>query len=130
MIDHIPIGVSDFERLRAFYTAALAPLGVTVMMEFAAGKTESGAPAAGFGREGADPFFFIGGEGKTRPFIHLAISARSRAEVDAFHKAALAAGATDNGGPGLRPHYGSNYYAAFVCDPDGHNLEAVYNRLE
>ena len=129
MIDHIGIGVDDYGRMKAFYSAALAPLGYVGIHEFAGEETESGAPACGWGRDG-HPAFYIGGEGKTHPFIHFAIRARSRAEVDAFHAAALAAGATDNGAPGLRPHYGPNYYAAFVHDPEGHNLEACYDRPE
>ena len=89
-----------------------------------ADQTASGAPAAGFGRDGK-PDFWIGGEGRTTPPMHLAVTARTRADVDAFHRAALEAGGRDNGGPGLRPIYHPDYYAAFVRDLDGHNLEAV-----
>lgn len=124
MLDHFGFGVADYERAKAFYAQALAPLGVGIVMEATAAQTESGHPACGFGRDGR-PDFWIGGEGRTTPPMHVAITARSRAEVDAFHRAALAAGATDHGAPGLRPHYHPNYYAAFVRDPDGHNLEAV-----
>lgn len=126
MIDHIGLSVSDYSRLKDFYAAALAPLGYAVLMEFGADETESGAPACGLGRDG-HPSFFIGGEGKTHPFLHLAFGARSRAQVDSFYAAAIAAGATDNGPAGPRPHYGPNYYAAFVHDPDGHNLEACFD---
>jgi hypothetical protein len=96
-------------------------------MEVAAEQNASGAPAAGFGRNGK-PDFWIGGEGALGYAIHDAIVADDRAAVDAFHKAALAAGARDNGAPGLRPHYHPNYYAAFVLDFDGHNIEAVCHK--
>jgi len=93
-------------------------------MEVAAEGNPSGAPAAGFG-DGGKPDFWIGGEGKLEKPVHVAILAKDRASVDAFHRAALAAGGKDNGKPGLRPHYHPNYYAAFALDPDGHNIEAV-----
>jgi catechol 2,3-dioxygenase-like lactoylglutathione lyase family enzyme len=128
MIDHIGFSVSDYARAKAFYTAALAPLGYTVVMEVGSGETESGYVAVGFGRDGK-PDFWIGGEGGLRGVLHVAIAADNRAAVDAFHKAALAAGGADNGGPGLRPHYHPSYYAAFVLDPDGHNIEAVCHTL-
>lgn len=124
MIDHIGFGVGDYERAKAFYAAALAPLGAALVMEVTGEQAASGAPAAGFGRDGR-PDFWIGAEGRTTPPAHLAIIARTRAEVDAFHAAALAAGGRDNGGPGLRPQYGPDYYAAFVLDFDGHNVEAI-----
>jgi len=89
----------------------------------------SGHPAAGFGRDGK-PDFWIGGEGRLEKPLHVAIVADSRAAVDAFHREALAAGARDNGAPGLRPHYHANYYAAFVLDADGHNIEAVCHKPE
>jgi catechol 2,3-dioxygenase-like lactoylglutathione lyase family enzyme len=124
MIDHVGFPVSDYARAKAFYRQALGPLGYALIMEVTAEQTESGSPAAGFGVNGK-PDFWIGGEGGlTRP-LHVAIVARDRASVDAFHRAALATGGKDNGGPGLRPHYHPNYYAAFVLDPDGHNIEAV-----
>ena len=124
MIDHIGLCVADYARAKAFYTAALAPLGVTLVLEFPAEATEAGFAAAGFGRDGK-PDLWIDGAGRTTPPLHIAITARTRAEVDAFHKAAIDAGATDNGAPGPRPHYHPDYYAAFVHDIDGHNLEAV-----
>ena len=124
MIDHIGFAVSGYEKSKAFYTQALAPLGYVLIMEVAAEGNPSGAPAAGFG-EGGKPDFWIGGEGKLEKPVHVAILAKDRASVDAFHRAALAAGGKDNGKPGLRPHYHPNYYAAFVFDPDGHNIEAV-----
>jgi catechol 2,3-dioxygenase-like lactoylglutathione lyase family enzyme len=125
ILDHIGINASDYARSKAFYEKALAPLGVTAVMEY--GK------AVGFGRDGK-PDFWIG-EGATRfqkpehlaPItpVHVCFAARSRAEVDAFYAAAIAAGGRDNGPPGIRAEYHSNYYGAFVIDPDGHNLEAV-----
>ncbi len=124
MIDHIGFPVSDYERAKAFYAAALAPLGYTLIMEVGADKTDSAAPAAGFGANGK-PDFWIGGEGGINRPLHVAIVANDRATVDAFYAAALAAGGRDNGSPGLRPHYHPYYYGAFVLDPDGHNIEAV-----
>ena len=111
----------------AFYAKALAPLGYTLIMEVNAAVNPSGHPAAGFGRSGK-PDFWIGGEGKLEKPLHVAIVADDRAAVDAFHRAALAAGARDNGAPGLRPHYHANYYGAFVLDPDEHNIEAVCHK--
>ncbi len=124
MIDHFGCGVGDYAAAKRFYTAALAPLGYTLVMEASAAEAESGAAAAGFGRDGK-PDFWIGAEGQTAPPLHVAIAADNRAAVDAFYQVAMAAGATDNGPPGLRPHYHPNYYAAFVRDADGHNIEAV-----
>jgi catechol 2,3-dioxygenase-like lactoylglutathione lyase family enzyme len=124
MIDHIGFPVSDYARAKAFYAKALAPLGYALVMEIDGAHTESRAPAAGFGTPGK-PDFWIGGEGGLEKPLHVAIVALDRASVDAFHAAALAAGGRDNGAPGLRPHYHANYYAAFVLDPDGHNIEAV-----
>ena len=124
MIDHIGFPVSNYERAKAFYARALAPLGYTLVMEIDADKTESAYPAAGFGANGK-PDFWIGGEGGIDRPLHVAIAAKDRATVDAFYQAALAAGGRDNGSPGLRPHYHPHYYGAFVLDPDGHNIEAV-----
>lgn len=124
MIDHIGFPVSDYARSKAFYESALAPLGYTLIMEVAAAHTESGSPAAGFGRQ-EKPDFWIGGEGGLKGTLHVAIAADDRRTVDAFYRAALAAGGRDNGAPGLRPQYHPNYYGAFVLDPDGHNVEAV-----
>jgi len=122
MLDHIGIGVSDFARAKAFYDKALAPLGVALVMEVTAEQTGDNA-AAGYGSDGK-PYFWIGG-GADIARAHVAFAAQKRAAVDAFYKAALAAGGKDNGGPGLRPHYHKDYYGAFVLDPDGHNIEAV-----
>jgi catechol 2,3-dioxygenase-like lactoylglutathione lyase family enzyme len=121
MLDHVGLEVSDLARSRAFYEAALEPLGIRHLMEFAGG--------IGFGKEtehGPNPFFWIYQRG--RPAVsgaHVAFGVRDIAAVDAFHAAALAAGGTDNGAPGLRPIYHPGYYGAFVLDPDGNNIEAV-----
>ena len=124
MLDHIGITVSDFERSRAFYLAALAPLGYRILKQLPA--------AAGFGvaegeRKSADQAgeFWIAHGAPRAPLVHVAFSAGSRAEVDAFFACAVAAGGTDNGKPGVRPQYHANYYGAFVLDPDGNNVEAV-----
>ncbi|EJW12506.1 Lactoylglutathione lyase [Rhodovulum sp. PH10] len=124
MIDHIGFPVSDFARSRAFYTAALAPLGYTVIMAFEPGETPDGFPHAGLGRAGK-PDFWISGGGASGGRVHVAFTAPDRETVDAFYEAAIAAGGTDHGAPGVRPHYHPNYYGAFVLDPDGHNIEAV-----
>jgi catechol 2,3-dioxygenase-like lactoylglutathione lyase family enzyme len=124
MIDHVGFPVSDYERSKAFYTRALAPLGYVLVKEIPADRTEAGHPAAGFGT-GGKPDFWIGGEGGIDRPLHIAILARDRTTVDVFHRAALAAGGKDNGAPAVRPHYHANYYGAFVLDPDGHNIEAV-----
>ena len=120
MIDHVSLHVSDVARSKAFYAEALRPLGYEVVMEFDS--------VAGFGVQGK-PDFWIGGGEPTAP-IHVAFASPDRATVDAFHEAALAAGAKDNGPPGLRPHYHEQYYGAFVHDPDGNNVEAVCHRAE
>jgi catechol 2,3-dioxygenase-like lactoylglutathione lyase family enzyme len=122
MIDHMGFPVSDYQRSKAFYLKTLAPLGYALIME--TGQTENDSPAAGFG-VGGKPDLWIGGEGGLTKSLHIAIVAKDRAAVEAFYRAALAAGGEDNGPPGLRPHYHANYYAAFVRDPDGHNIEAV-----
>ena len=98
-------------------------------MEVPADVPPSGAAAAGFGENGK-PDFWIGGEGKLAHPLHVAIVAKTRDAVDAFYKAAMAAGARDNGAPGIRPHYHANYYGAFVLDHDGHNIEAVCHTPE
>jgi catechol 2,3-dioxygenase-like lactoylglutathione lyase family enzyme len=122
MLDHAGFPVSDYARSKAFYLQALAPLGYALVMEVQ--QHENDAPAAGFGANGK-PDLWIGGEGGLQRPIHIAIAAQDRAAVDAFYRATIAAGGKDNGAPGLRPHYHPNYYAAFVLDPDGHNIEAV-----
>jgi catechol 2,3-dioxygenase-like lactoylglutathione lyase family enzyme len=127
MLDHVGIAVQDAARSQAFYDAALAPLGITMLMEIGADLTESGGKACGYGKDD-HPFFWFGDNERTGEGFHVAFVVDSRNLVDAFYKAALAAGGTDNGAPGLRPHYHPNYYAAFVLDPDGHNVEAVCHR--
>ena len=127
MIDRIGFPVSDYQRSLAFYQQALAPLDYTLVMEV---TQENGADrAAGFGA-GGKPDFWIGGEGGLEKPLHVAIMAKNRATVDAFYKAAIAAGGRDNGAPGIRAHYHPNYYGAFVLDPDGHNIEAVCHAPE
>jgi catechol 2,3-dioxygenase-like lactoylglutathione lyase family enzyme len=119
MLDHVTLGVGDFEKAKAFYDRALAPLKLTAL---------AGGPGwAGFGD--SRPFFWIGGGRATSGPAHVAFAASNRAEVDAFHGAAIAAGGRDNGAPGLRPQYHPNYYGAFVLDPDGHNIEAVCHTI-
>jgi catechol 2,3-dioxygenase-like lactoylglutathione lyase family enzyme len=127
MIDHIGFPVSDYPRAKALYEKALAPLGYVLIMEVQ--QDTNDAPAAGFGA-GGKPDFWIGGEGGLNKPVHIAITAKDRPAVDAFYKAAIGAGAKDNGPPGLRPHYHPNYYGAFVLDPDGHNIEAVCHAPE
>ena len=122
MIDHIGFPVADYARSKAFYLKALAPLGYALVMEVQQDANDS--PAAGFGANGK-PDFWIGGEGALNRSVHIAVVARDRPSVDAFYRAALAAGGKDNFAPGLRPHYHPNYYGAFVLDPDGHNVEAA-----
>jgi catechol 2,3-dioxygenase-like lactoylglutathione lyase family enzyme len=116
MIDHIGIPVSDLERSVAFYTRALAPLGYELVRKYE-------GFAAGFGVAGKPDFWL--GNGKPRDKIHIAFRANGRAMVRAFYDAAMAAGGTDNGPPGVRPRYHEHYYGGFVLDPDGHNIEAV-----
>ncbi len=125
MIDHIGFPVSDYAKAKAFYLKALAPLGYGLIMEVQ--QNENDAPAAGFGKDGK-PDFWIGGEGGLAKAVHIAIVADDRATVDAFYAAAIAAGAKDNGAPGIRAHYHPNYYGAFVFDPEGHNIEAVCHK--
>ena len=118
MLDHAGFAVSDYERSKAFYVQALAPLGLTLLME-------PMGQAAGFGKDGR-PFFWVEMLGAAvTGRLHIAFRVDSRAEVDAFHAAALEAGGTDNGAPGVRAIYHPHYYGAYVLDPDGHNIEAV-----
>jgi catechol 2,3-dioxygenase-like lactoylglutathione lyase family enzyme len=123
MIDHTGVVVSDYAKSKAFYEKALAPIGYVLMMEIPAAVTGH-ADVAGFG-EPPKPDFWISSGTANKPPIHIAFRVPTREQVDAFYRAALAAGGTDNGAPGLRPHYHPNYYGAFVRDPDGHNIEAV-----
>ena len=118
MIDHTGIVVSDLDRSRRFYEAALAPIQYACLMEV------PGGAGLGFGEPPKPDFWLLRGK-PNDPRIHVAFRVNSRAMVDAFYRAAIAAGGKDNGGPGVRPHYHPNYYGAFVLDPDGHNIEAV-----
>ena len=122
MLDHIGFAVSNYAKSKAFYEKALQPLGMSLVMEVSAEITGDFA-AAGFGKDGR-PFFWISESKKPVGNLHIALNA-DRAQVDAFYKAALAAGGKDNGAPGIRAHYHPNYYGAFVHDPDGNNVEAV-----
>jgi catechol 2,3-dioxygenase-like lactoylglutathione lyase family enzyme len=127
MLDHVGFAVADSERSRRFYEQALAPLGITLIMSVSPEQTESGGTAHGFG-SGGKPYFWIGDNERVGEGTHVAFAVDTRAEVDAFHEAALAAGGRDNGAPGLRPHYHPDYYGAFVLDPDGNNIEAVCHK--
>lgn len=126
MIDHMGFSVADLARSRAFYEAALAPLGYCVVMAVSAEET-GGDAHLGFGADGK-PDFWIASGGALGGHVHVAFAAADRATVGAFYAAAIAAGGIDNGAPGLRPHYHPNYWGAFVLDPDGHNIEAVCHR--
>jgi catechol 2,3-dioxygenase-like lactoylglutathione lyase family enzyme len=121
MLDHLVLGVDDYERSKAFYAAALAPLGCEVVLEV-------DGLSCGFGNAGK-PEFWVGARERSGP-VHVAFTCPDRATVDAFYEAAIAAGATDNGKPGLRELYHPNYYGAFVFDPDGNNVEAVCHAPE
>ena len=121
MLDHVTATVSDVERAKDFYSKALAPLDYSLAMEFPG--------VAGFASGRGIPDFWIASV-EERGAAHIAFSAKDRATVDAFYEAATAAGGRDNGAPGLRPHYHENYYAAFVHDADGNNIEAVCHRPE
>ncbi len=121
MFDHITFAVSDLAKSRAFYVAALAPLDISVIVDL--------PEWVAFGKSGRAQFW-LGKHVSPPTGVHLAFAASNRAEVRAFYSAALAAGGTDNGAPGLRPHYHPDYYGAFVLDPDGHNVEAVCRNPE
>lgn len=123
MIDHTGVTVSDYEKSRAFYTAALGAIGYAKLLEFPASVTGS-TDVAGFGLPDHADFWISRGT-PNQPPVHIAFRVDSRAAVDAFYRAAIAAGGRDNGAPGIRAHYHPNYYGAFVLDPDGHNIEAV-----
>ena len=125
MLGHLSFGVADLERAIRFYDAVLGPLGLT--------RVWSHQGAAGYGFPGAGDLLALKKQAlpvlPPGPGFHLAFNASTRAAVDAFHVAAVEAGGSDNGAPGLRPHYGPIYYAAFVIDPDGHRLEAVCKQI-
>jgi catechol 2,3-dioxygenase-like lactoylglutathione lyase family enzyme len=124
-IDHVGLKVADFAVSRSFYVAALGTLGIQLLADFEIG----GQKHAGFGADGR-PTFWIGSGKQSIGDVHVAFTARSRAEVNAFYSVALSTGGRDNGAPGLRAHYHPNYYAAFALDPDGHNIEAVCHVAE
>ena len=127
ILDHITLVVSDYARSSAFYEKALAPLGIKRIMEF--------GQACGFGKDGKPDFWIGTGPASFQKAeqlkiitpTHVAFAAANRAEVEAFHAAALAAGGKDFGAPGVRVHYHPHYYGAFVLDPDGHDIEAVFH---
>lgn len=125
MIDHLGISVRNHAESKAFYLAALAPLGIGVIM--AVSKEESGAPSdySGFGSNGKAYFWIGEAAGVSGSGMHLAFVAQTRKQVDEFYRAAMAGGAKDNGAPGIRAHYHPNHYGAFVVDLNGVNLEAV-----
>src|SRR5919206_3708465 len=118
MIDHVKLFVGDVERSRAFYERALGPLGYRVMLETAPGVIGMGAQR---------PDFWLAMDPAATTIAHVSFRAESTDQVDAFHRAALDAGGRDNGAPGPRPQYHPGYYGAFVLDPDGNNVEAVFH---
>ncbi len=122
MFDHVVFGVSDYAASKAFFLNALEPLGVTVVLE--------GPLGVELCRPGGKVSLCMFPTEEKPAHLHLAFTAENRRQVDAFHRAALAAGGQDNGAPGLRPHYHAHYYAAFVIDPDGHNIEVVCHAPE
>jgi len=122
-IDHVTLSVADLARAKSFYAAALGPLGLALVGEVSAEASGDVALAGfGVGRKGT---LWLAARGKQTPATHVCFRARSRAAVRAFHQAGLAAGGVDNGPPGPRPQYHDAYYAAFVLDPDGNNVEAL-----
>jgi len=120
MIDHVVLNVKDLETSRAFYLRSLAPLGYEIVKEYPEG--------IGFGVQGK-PDFWITSRKPAYSGVHVAFTAPNQETVQQFHQAALAAGGTDNGAPGLRPDYHPGYYGGFVLDPDGNNIEAVFVQL-
>jgi catechol 2,3-dioxygenase-like lactoylglutathione lyase family enzyme len=122
MFDHVKFGVSNYEASKAFFLKALEPLGVEVVSE--------GSPGYGveLAAKGGASSLCLHQTDEKPAHLHVAFAADSREQVDAFYRAALDAGGRDNGAPGLRPRYHANYYAAFVFDPDGHNIEVVCHK--
>ena len=118
MFDHVKFGVRDFAASKAFYLKALEPLGVTVATDWPPEGVELSQP-------GGNNSLCLYRTDETPAHLHIAFVAENREQVDAFYRAAMSAGAKDNGPPGLRPQYSGRYFAAFVLDPDGHNIEAV-----
>ncbi|HKU87948.1 MAG TPA: VOC family protein [Casimicrobiaceae bacterium] len=119
MFDHVGFGVTDYEKSKSFFLQALRPLGIGVVME--------GPYGVGIGPKGKPGLWLHQTTDKPAP-VHIAFTATDRAQVDAFHRAAIVAGGKDHGAPGLRPEYHADYYGAFVIGPDGHNVEAVCHR--
>lgn len=122
MIDHSGINVSNFERSKDFYEKAFAPLNAKLLMMVPEEHT-GGVKVGGFGEH--SPAFWLAEDEPHKPPLHFAFTAKTHQQVDEFYAAAIAAGGTDNGAPGPRPHYHEHYYGAFVLDPDGNNIEAV-----
>lgn len=127
MLDHIGLSVADYPKAKAFYDAVMPTIGASCVMAVTAEETGGTYEGAGYGLNGK-PSFWIGTGGRTKGSLHIAFVAESRAAVDAFYAAAIAAGGTNNGPPGIRAHYHPNYYGAFVFDLDGHNIEAVCHK--
>ncbi|MEM9397162.1 MAG: VOC family protein [Pseudomonadota bacterium] len=123
MFDHVKFGVRDFARSRAFYAKALEPIDVTVITDWPPDGAELSQP------NGLSSLCLFQTE-ETPAHLHIAFVAESRQQVDAFYHAAIAAGGLDNGPPGIRPQYSDRYYAAFILDPDGHNIEVVCHEEE
>jgi catechol 2,3-dioxygenase-like lactoylglutathione lyase family enzyme len=124
ILDHVGFAVSDFERSKAFYREVLGTLGIELLADWTFGREH----VAGFGK--GHPTFWIGDNKPARGSMHVAFTATSRAQVNAFHSVGISMGGRDNGPPGIRAHYHPNYYGAFVLDPDGHNIEAVCHEPE
>lgn len=124
IVNHIEFPVADAERSRQFYEAVLAPLGLSLVISIDPARTALKGARHGFGKNGY-PSLWLHEQGGAKLPIHIAFTADFRKTVDAFHAAALAHGGTDNGVPGVREHYHASYYAAYVIDPDGNNIEAV-----
>ena len=128
MLDHVSLGVTDLERSRRFYDAALRPVGLVRILDFEGRGSDYGAMPGQLGVE-----FTITAELSARspaPGMHFCFRAHDREAVRAFHAAALRAGGRDDGTPGMRPVYHPDYYAAFILDPDGHRIEAVCHAPE
>lgn len=128
MFDHVGFAVSDLKASKHFYDETLKPLGISILFEVTPEMTGDADSHYGYGVEHAR--FWIGPGPNPPSSVHVAFAAETRKRVDAFYTAALGAGGTDNGAPGLRPHYGEHYYGAFVRDPDGNNIEAVCHTPE
>ncbi|CAB3872391.1 VOC family protein [Achromobacter sp. CF-sbj1-Ac2-l] len=124
ILDHIELAVRDAEVSRRFYELAFAPLGIVRVITIGPEQTRTGGTRHGFGKDGY-PSLWVHDKEAPGTGTHIAFATRTRAVVDAFHRAALEAGGTDNGPPGIRHHYHANYYAAYVMDPDGINVEVV-----